>query len=111
MRPVQASTAALAGLALAALAFGTVVGWIDSRPGWDDTGVTAGLLAIGAAFVTAVAGRRPWLWALLIGAPLPIIELAGAGAWASLAAIVFAAVGASLGLLIRRVLREGQRAT
>lgn len=100
-----------AGVALVALAFGTAVAAIDSRPGWDDTGITAGLLAIGAAVVTAVAGRRPWLWALLVGAPLPIIEVPAAGSWASLAAIVFAAVGSVIGIVLPRPAMERERAT
>jgi hypothetical protein len=91
-------------LALIALgtAAGLVVAWIDSRPGWDDTGITAGLLLLAAASIAALAGRRPWLWALLVGAWTPAVEMMAGGSAASLIAIGFAAVGAMGGWLLAR---------
>src|SRR3954469_24785997 len=62
-------TPRLLALGLVAIALGTGIGSIDSRPGWDDTGVTAGLLILAAALVSAIDGHRPWLWALLVGLP------------------------------------------
>jgi len=87
------AAAVIAGLGIAAL---------DTRPSWDDTGITVGLLLGAAAAAAAASGRRPWLWATLVGAPLPIVEIAGGGATASLLALVFAAAGASIGWLARR---------
>ena len=95
-------------LALAALATGIAIGYLDSRPGWDDTGITVGLLALGAAVVAAADGRRPWLWAVLVGLPLAVIEVPSSGSAAPLAALLFAAVGASIGLVGRRALGVGQ---
>jgi hypothetical protein len=88
-----------------ALIIGIAIGWLDSRPGWDDTGVTAGLLVLGAALVAAIDGRRPWLWAILVGAPLPILEASAApGGVAPLAlvALLFATIGATFGIVVRR---------
>ena len=99
-------------LAVIAVAFGFVVAGIDSRPGWDDTGVTAGLLVIGAAIAAGLDGRRPWLWTLLVGAPLAIIEVPATGSAAALVGLVFAGVGASFGLLVRRAVgSERERPT
>ena len=95
-------------LGVAALAMGIAIGYVDSRPGWDDTGVTAGLLALAAAIVAAVDGRRPWLWTALVGLPLAIIEVPQTGSAAPLAGLLFAAVGASIGLVARRALGVGQ---
>jgi hypothetical protein len=92
----------LALLGLIALLLGLAVAALDSRPGWDDTGITAGLLAIGAAVIAAIDGRRPWLWALLVGGPLPIIETLQGGSPASLIAIAFAGVGSTLGYAVAR---------
>ena len=92
-----------------AVAFGLVVAGVASRPGWDDTGVTAGLLVVGAALAAALDGRRPWLWTLLVGAPLAIIEAPATGSAASLVGLLFAGIGASLGLLLRRALAAGSK--
>jgi hypothetical protein len=90
------------GLIAVATAAGLVVAWIDSRPGWDDTGITAALLVLAAAAIAAFAGRRPWLWALLVGAWTPAIEIMAEDSAASLIAIGFAAVGAMGGWLLAR---------
>jgi len=92
----------LIALGLVALGIGIAIGFVDSRPGWDDTAITAGALLIAAAVVAWIDGRRPWLWALLVGEPLPIIEVTGSGSTASFVALLFAAVGASIGWLLRR---------
>jgi hypothetical protein len=91
-------------LVAVALAIGLAIAGLDSRPGWDDTGVTVGLLVLGAGVAAALDGRRPWLWTLLVGAPLPIVEIVGQASpsAAPLIAVLFAAVGASLGILVRR---------
>lgn len=91
------------------MAVGTAIGYLDSRPGWDDTGITAGLLLLVAALVAGVDGGNPWVWALLVGLPLPIIELSGSGSTASLAALLFTGIGAGIGWLVRRATgsREG----
>jgi hypothetical protein len=89
-------------LTAAAAAAGVAIGYVDSRPGWDDTGITAGLLILAAGAVAAVSGRRPWLWALLVGAGTPLFEIPTGGSPASLAALLFAAIGALAGWLVAR---------
>lgn len=95
-------------LAVASLATGLVVAWIDSRPSWDDTGVTVGLLLIGSTVAAFVGGRRPWLWALLVGAPLPAVEIVTEGTLAPLIALSFAAVGAAIGWGLRRAIQPAR---
>ena len=87
-----------------ALLIGIAVAYVDSRPAWDDTGITAGSLLLGAGVTAAASGRRPLLWALLVGVWTPIVEIALHNQPASLAAIGFAVVGAMGGCLIRRSL-------
>lgn len=98
-------------LAVIALTLGIALAWMDSSPGFDAVGVTIGLLVSLSALVTAIAGRRPWLWALLIGAPIPIVEVPPTGGTAPLVALLFAAIGAGIGLLARRAIQAGARAT
>jgi hypothetical protein len=91
-------------LGVAAALAGAAIAIVDSRPGWDDTGITVGLLVSAAAAVAAVSGRRPWLWALLVGAWTPAVEIGTGGSLASLAALGFAAAGAFGGWAVRRSL-------
>jgi len=89
-----------------ALGFGLTIGFIDSRPEWDDTGVTAGLLVAAAAVAALVAGRRPWLIALLVGLPTPLLEVPQTGQPAAFLALVAAALGAFCGFVAARSLRR-----
>jgi ethanolamine transporter EutH len=90
-------------LALVAVTSGLTLGYLDSRPSWDDTGITAGLLLLSSALAAGVSGRRPWLWALLVGAWIPLFEVIGAGGLASLAALAVSTVGAFGGYALARV--------
>jgi hypothetical protein len=96
----------LIALAAVALVAGLAIGWNDSRPTWDDTGVTAGLLVVGGAVFGVLDPRRWWLWALLVGVGTPLFEVGGATGTASLAAFVFSGVGAAGGAGASRLLRS-----
>jgi uncharacterized membrane protein len=89
-----------------ALIGGLTIAYMDSRPGYDDTGVAAVLLIAVAAIAAAIAGRRPWLWALLVGIWTPIIEISSGGSTGSLLALAFAAAGAVVGYLAARGARS-----
>lgn len=93
------------GLGALAIAAGAAIAWIDTSPGWDDAGVTAGLLVLAAFLVGVVDGRRPWLWTLLVGAPVPIFEIATTGSTASIVGLFFAAIGASIGIVVRHAVQ------
>jgi hypothetical protein len=89
-------------LAVLALAAGILIALVDSGPGWDSTGITAGALLLGAGTAAFEAGDRPWLWALLVGLPTPIIEAVWSGNTGSILALGFAAAGAVIGWMLRR---------
>ena len=91
----------IAGLAIAGVA-GIAIGYVDSRPGWDDTGITAVSLLLAAGIAAFVARRFPWLVAVATGIWVPLFELPYLASGGPLAALVFAAVGAAIGWLIRR---------
>jgi hypothetical protein len=107
-----------AGVLVLALALGLAIGWVDSRPHWDDTGITAGLLFLSAAAVTFLAPRRPWLWGLSVGVGiwLEFVRNAISGGHASfrslalmpLIPLVFPLAGAYGAYFLRRAI-EGSR--
>jgi hypothetical protein len=87
------------------LVAGLGVAWIDTRPGWDDTGITATALVIVTA-ASALAGVPPLLGATLAAGPMLIAELPhGTGV---LLAIPLALAGAFAGTLLRRIIRPGK---
>ena len=57
---------------VAALLVGLSIAYLDSRPAWDDAGITAiALLATGGLTGLAIR-RRPWLHALALGIWIPL---------------------------------------
>ena len=60
-------------LALAVL-IGVLIAYVDSRPTWDDTGITAGTMLLSSGLLTLLGYRRPWLIALAIGLWTPLYE-------------------------------------
>jgi len=92
---------------LAALLLGSTIAYVDSRPTWDDTGVTALALVFAAAMCGFVAPRWPWRWALAAGIGTPLLAIARSPSLASvgmLLVLVFPFAGAYLGMMVRRSL-------
>ena len=61
-------------LALAVLT-GLFIAYVDSRPTWDDTGITVGAILLTSGLLTLLGYRRPWLIALAVGLGLPVYEI------------------------------------
>jgi hypothetical protein len=93
------------------IVLGLGVAFVDSRPGWDDTGITAAVLFGGALVLSLVAGRRPWVWGLLVGIWIPVFEIRSDRDLAAVAALVFAFGGAFTGWAASRLLREQRGAS
>lgn len=85
-----------------ALALGLGVMTIDANPGWDDTGITVGLLFLGAGIGT-VAGAPWWLASALVALPVVVAELSGGTE--VLVAFPITLAGALVGWLARRAVR------
>lgn len=86
-----------------ALLVGALVTWVDTRPGWDDTGVTVGAIFLTTLVLGAMGPSRPWLWALAVGAWIPLVEVPRDHNWGAAAAILIALIGAYAGSLARKV--------
>ena len=90
------------GLLPLALALGGLITYIDTRPAWDDTGVTAASLLVTAGVLGFLGPSRPWLWALALGIWIPVLGLIEAQNYSTLLALAVAFVGAYGGMAIRR---------
>jgi hypothetical protein len=91
-------------LLVGALVLGLAVALVDSSPGWDDTGVSAGVLLVVAGLFGAARPSRAWLWALALGLWTPVLGIAVRGNLAALIALVPAFLGAFAGAGARRLL-------
>ena len=87
-----------------ALAVGCAIAWVDTRPNWDDTGVTAGVLFL-AGGLSAALGLRWWLAILLVAGPMVLVEHRSAGAGIVLAPLITTA-GALCGRASLRLFRS-----
>ena len=90
---------------LPAVLVGISIAYVDSRPTWDDTGVTAFALLLSAALFSIIAPKVPWLVALCVGIWIPLYAMAKApslGSAAMLLVLLFPLTGAYVGMAVRR---------
>jgi len=91
-----------AALLLLVVLLGLGIAYVDSRPAWDDSGISA-LALLGAGGLTGLLIRRgPWFYALALGIWIPLwgaVVLGNAGLFLILP-IPFA--GVYLGWWLRR---------
>jgi hypothetical protein len=85
-----------------ALVLGFAIAYVDSSPGWDDTGVSAAVVLSVSGSFGLLHPARPWLWALAVGAWIPAFGIAREFNYASLLALVFSFAGAYAGAVVRR---------
>jgi len=87
---------------LAGLTVGITLGYIDSRPFWDDTGVTAVAILVCSLVLGALTPQRPWATALIVGVWVPLFGILTRANYGSLLALAFAFAGAYACMLLRR---------
>jgi hypothetical protein len=96
-------------LLVVALALGFTITWIDSRPSWDDTGITA-LLIFASTFVLGmIRPRLAWMSALAVGLWIPLQGVIRYENYASALALVFAFGGAYVGAFGRGLVAFARR--
>jgi hypothetical protein len=92
------------GLLFAAIAMGLLIARIDSRPTWDDSGITAGMVFLAAAIFGAIRPSWAPVWAVAVGAWVPLFGIVSSQNYGSLLALAPALAGAYAGALARRAL-------
>ena len=91
-------------LLVIAIAMGGLIAYVDSRPKWDDAGVTAAAIVVVCGTLGAAGPNRPWLWALAVGLWIPVLGIAMTRNYGSLLALPIAFGGAYIGMAIRRMI-------
>ena len=92
-----------------AIGIGSIVGFVDSRPTWDDTGVTAGVLVLAALVLACIRPSAAWLIGLALGLPVVLFNAITRGGFGSLLAVAFSMAGAGIGYGIGRALGVDNR--
>lgn len=98
-------------LLVAAVGLGIAIAYVDSRPTWDDTGVSAGALTIAAGVLGLLGPRRPWAWALGVGIWIPALAMVrtpAPGTLGMLLVLLFPFAGAYIGMALRRAITPAQ---
>lgn len=87
-----------------AIVLGIAIAYVDARPSWNDTGITAMAVLFVCASLGALAPERPWLWALGVGVWIPLWGISHSRNYGSLLALGFAFAGAYAGMAFRKTL-------
>jgi hypothetical protein len=90
-------------LLIVALAFGAAITWIDTRPTWDDTGITAAMILVSTATLGFANPPRAWLYALAVSVWIPAFGLVH-GNHTALIALGVGFIGAYAGAAARRLI-------
>jgi hypothetical protein len=88
----------------AALVLGVAIGCVDSRPTWDDTGITVAALVIASGFLAFLRPRAWWAIALGVGLPVPVMNVLFRGGLGAAVALLFTTAAAGLGATAGRAL-------
>ena len=83
------------------IAAGILIAWNDSRPKWDDTGITASLIVLTAALFGYLYSSRPWVWALAVGMWIPVHAIVANGDFKMTLVALFGLVGSYLGAAVK----------
>ena len=76
---------------------GVLIAWIDSSPGWDDTGISAFLIFLAGGVISFFAGQKPLLIALATGIWIPVAAVLLTHNYTAFMALVPALLGALTG--------------
>lgn len=87
---------------LIAIILGTSIAYIDTRPHWDDTGISVFMIFIASFICGTLSNQKIWLIALSVGIWIPLFNIISAHNYGSLLALVPAFLGAYGGYFAKR---------
>ncbi len=84
----------------------TFYGWIDTRPTWDDTGITVFAVLITSFIFSILMTKYAWLWAIIIGAGIGLFNVFLSANYGALIVMLFAFAGAYSGVVVKKLIFE-----
>ena len=91
---------------LLSLVAGISIGWIDTQPGWDDTGITIGLIFISSFILGLAAQKGGWLFGAVIGLCITLMNFFTSGKLDSAISILIAFAGVYGGVTLKYLIRK-----
>jgi hypothetical protein len=79
-------------------------GWVDTRPSWDDTGITVFAVLLTTFVFGMLQPRYAWLWAIIIGSGIALFDAILSHNYGAMMVLVFAFAGAYSGALFKRII-------
>ena len=92
-------------LLIAGAVLGGAIAYVDSRPTWDDTGITVLALFAAGAVLGLIRPKRAWKWGLAVGIWLPLVEILLTRNYLLALVLLIPLAGAYGGALAHKVLR------
>ena len=85
-----------------AIAAGLAIAWIDSRPNWDDAGISVLMVLTAATLCGFLSPQRPWLMALAVSIWIPLLSIVSPNNFGAMLALIPGFIGAYFGSFVRR---------
>lgn len=82
---------------LLAIISGIGIAYIDTRPRWDDTGISVLMILIASFMCSCISSQKTWLIALAVGIWIPLFNIALNHNYGSLIGLIPAFIGAYTG--------------
>jgi hypothetical protein len=95
-------------LIILSLLAGILIGWIDSSPLWNDTGITAGLILISSFIIGLLTKRKAWIPALITGLSITSLNFIASNRLDSAISILFSLAGAYSGVSLKFLLKRNK---
>jgi hypothetical protein len=80
---------------------GIGIAWIDSRPNWDDTGISIFMIASAATLFGYLTSQKPWLIALAVSLWIPVLSIATTQNYGGLLAFIPGFAGTYTGYYLK----------
>jgi hypothetical protein len=93
-------------LLFGSIGLGLLIAYIDSRPTWDDTGITVFALLAGGGIIGLLLQKRPWLFALAFSIWMPVWGIVARHDLMMLVVLIFPFIGVYAGWAVRQVSRK-----
>ena len=93
-------------LLISSLVLGLLIAYIDSRPTWDDTGITVLALLVGSGIIGLLVRKHPWLFALAFGLWIPLYGVIFRHDFSMLIVLLFPFAGVYAGWALRLLSRK-----
>ena len=80
---------------------GLAIAWIDSRPNWDDTGISVMMVLVASTLFGYLSPQKQWLTALAVCVWIPLASIVVSNNFGALIALIPGFIGAYFGYFVK----------